>query len=187
MTSTRSLQRSLCAIVAIACAVPAPAGEPAIFADGFEDAGCEPLYAEGYPFEWSDLYFSGWPGYNQVVRFMPVPDSYISLRFTAGPAGQFGELLGVPVPPGASSAGWVAISRTRGCFDAAFNGSKCVSEVANTQSVTWTTSGPHPFRCELVPGQVYYVNLTLGGSSGPGPFCDRAVDLCILELGQFQN
>ncbi|MCE7930141.1 MAG: hypothetical protein DYH17_02020 [Xanthomonadales bacterium PRO6] len=165
------------------------AGNEPIHADGFEDAACAPLYAKGYHFEWNDLYFQGWPGYNQVVRFIPPPESYVSLRFTAGPAGQLGELLGVPVPPGANSAGWVAISRVPGCFDPAFNASHCVSEVAGVQSVTWISGQPGSFRCELVPGQTYYVNLTLGrdAQGGPGPYCQRSTELCILELGQFLN
>ena len=44
-----------------------------------------------------------------------------------------------------------------------------------------------PFRCELVPGQTYYVNLTLGGNQGPGPYCPRELEYCILELGQSLN
>lgn len=181
--------RSLVFAAGALCAAEVRAGGDQIHADGFEDNSCAPLYSKGYHFEWGELYFQGWPGYNQVVRFIPPPESYISLRFTAGPAGQLGELLGVPVPPGTNSVGWVSIARTPGCFDVASTGPRCISDVANVQSVTWISGQASPFRCELVPGQTYYVNLTLGrdAPSGPGPYCHRPAELCILELGQFFN
>ena len=161
-------------------------GEPPIFADGFETSACVPPYATAFPFEWNTLYPQGWPGYNHSVRFTPPALSYVTLRFTAGPAGQVGELLGTPIPPGANSVGLVSISRTPGCFDPAHTGPRCISDLAQIQSVTWTT-GNSPFRCELVPGQTYYVNLTLGGDQGPGPYCPRELEYCILELGQTLN
>ncbi len=163
-----------------------PSGEAPIFADGFEDAACTPLYPTAFPFEWSALYQQQWPSYNNSVRFTPPALSYVTLRFTAGPAGQVGELLGTPVPPGTKSLGLVSISRSPGCFDPAFTGARCISDLAQIQSVTWTT-GSSPFRCELVPGQTYYVNLTLGGNQGPGPYCPREQEQCILELGQYLN
>lgn len=170
------------------CAAQADAGSgsDAIHTDGFEDAACAPLYPMGFLLEWSQTYPQGWPGYNQVARFYPQVDTYMTLRFTAGPAGQLGELLGNPVASNGRMQGLLSISRSPGCFDAAHTGARCVSALAPVLSLSWTT-GSSPFRCQLEPGGTYYVNLTLGGLEPPGPYCDRKTELCMIELGQNYN
>jgi len=117
--------------------------------------------------------FNIWPAFGSSRRIFAPFNGSLAFRFTASAvANQFGTFATVGFPGDGDGFGQASISRGPGCFNAAQLGPNCVSPVAREPSVGWANFA-NQFSCALTPGQVYYVNLTYGGTTTPGsgPYC----------------
>lgn len=152
--------KALALSILLALPALASAGDQ-VFDSGYEP--CVAQWSNGSVHEW-DSVFMAWPAFNFSSRISLPANGYVALRFTASSTpGQFGTLNAQEFA-GSSGSGQVSISRTPGCFDPAFLGANCLSQVSGSPSIEWIVAATG-LRCELQPGQSYYVNLTLGSSA----------------------
>ena len=117
--------------------------------------------------------FNTWPAFGSSRRIFAPFNGSLAFRFTAtAVANQFGTFATVGFPGDGDGFGQASISRGPGCFNAGQLGQNCLSPVAREPSVGWANFA-NQFSCALTPGQVYYVNLTYGGTTTPGsgPYC----------------
>lgn len=132
-----------------------------VFGSGYEL--CVAQWPNGSVHEWNSVLMP-WPAFNFNSRISLPANGYVALRFTASSTpGQFGTLLASEFS-GSTGTAQVSISRTPGCFDPAYLGPNCLSGVSGSPSVSWLVAATN-LRCELQPGESYYVNLTLGASA----------------------
>lgn len=143
----------------------ASAGDDLLFSNGYEPNLCVAQWPFGSIAEWNSTFQGPWPSYNFTARLSIPTSGYLALRFTASQtAGQFGTLFANDGFPGASGTGQVSISRTPGCFDPAFLGANCLSQVTGAPGVSWIVAASN-LSCSLQPGESYYVNFTLGNNA----------------------
>lgn len=143
----------------------ASAGDDLLFSNGYEPNLCVAQWPFGSIAEWSSMFPGSWPTFNFTARMSIPANGYLALRFTASQtAGQFGTLYANDGFPGANGTGQVSISRTPGCFDPAFLGANCLSQVTGAPGVSWIVAASS-LSCSLQPGASYYVNFTMGNSA----------------------
>lgn len=163
-------------------------GAESIHQNGFEPAGpCIPIYPQGSVGMFDSTFDQSWPAYNARLRIFVSNNQYFSLLFNAGPGPQFGTVTSSTFPGnGEAGVGQISISRVAGCFDPAFLGAGCLSEVSALPSLSWQQNPQLP-GCQLIPGDTYYLNYTFGGSapSGNGPQCPSGD--CGRDTGNIAN
>ena len=143
----------------------ASAGDDLLFSNGYEPNLCVAQWPIGSIAEWNSTFLGLWPSYGFTARLSIPTNGYLALRFTASQtAGQFGTLYANDGFPGANGTGQVSISRTPGCFDPAFLGANCLSQVTGAPGVSWIVAASS-LSCSLQPGASYYVNFTLGNNA----------------------
>lgn len=152
--------RTLALCVLLALPALASAGDQ-VFNSGYEP--CVAQWPNGSVHEWNSVLMP-WPAFNVTSRLVVPAKGYVALRFTASSTpGQFGTLNAAEFA-GSSGSGQVSISRAPGCFDPTFLGANCLSQVSGSPSIAWIVAATG-LRCELQPGESYFVNLTLGSAS----------------------
>lgn len=157
-------------------------------AGGGGGAACTQTYPNTTVTEFN-TYFGTWPAFGHSIRIGVPFNGALSWRFTAtSSTTQFGSIATVGFPGDGDGWGQISISRSPGCFNPAEIGANCVHAAAREPSTGWANFA-NQFSCPLTPGQVYYVNLTYGGStfSANGPYCPNGISCSADIQNQVQD